>query len=117
MSNNSQDNEVATLASGCFWCSEAVFSRVRGVKSVLPGYSGGTIENPSYDKVCGGNTGNAESIQILFDPKVITFKKLLKSFGTHMIQQLLTDKATMSVHSTDRQFFFIINHKKKLLRN
>jgi peptide-methionine (S)-S-oxide reductase len=80
MSNNSQDNEVATLASGCFWCSEAVFRRVRGVKSVLPGYSGGTEENPSYDKVCGGNTGHAESIQIVFDPKVITFKKILEIF-------------------------------------
>jgi peptide-methionine (S)-S-oxide reductase len=79
MSNNNQDNEVATLASGCFWCSEAVFNRVRGVKSVAWLFWG-TIENPSYDKVCGGNTGHAESIQIVFDPKVITFKKLLEIF-------------------------------------
>jgi len=63
MSNNSQDNEVATLASGCFWCSEAVFSRVRGVKSVLPGYSGGTIENPSYDKKILPMTKYVEGIQ------------------------------------------------------
>jgi peptide-methionine (S)-S-oxide reductase len=117
MSNNSQDNEVATLASGCFWCSEAVFSRVGGVKSVLPGYSGGTIENPYYDKVCGGNTGHAESIQIVFDPKVITFKKLLEIFWhTH-------DPTTLNRQGNDvgRQYrsaiFFIINHKKKLLRN
>ena len=95
MSNNSQDNEVATLASGCFWCSEAVFRRVRGVKSVLPGYSGGTIENPSYDKVCGGNTGHAESIQIVFDPKVITFKKLLEIFWhTHDPTTLNRQKET-----------------------
>ena len=80
MNNNNNNNGIATLAGGCFWCSEAVFRRVRGVKSVLPGYSGGTIENPSYDKVCGGNTGHAESIQIVFDPKVITFKKLLEIF-------------------------------------
>jgi peptide-methionine (S)-S-oxide reductase len=105
MSNNSQDNEVATLASGCFWCSEAVFKRVKGVKSVVHGYSGGTAENPSYDEVCGGNTGHAESVQIIFDPRVISFKKYLRSFGTLMILQLLIDKAIMLVHSTDRQFF------------
>jgi peptide-methionine (S)-S-oxide reductase len=58
MSNNIQDNDVTTLASGCFWCSEAVFRRVRGVKSVLPGYSGGTIENPSYDKATLNRQGN-----------------------------------------------------------
>jgi peptide-methionine (S)-S-oxide reductase len=117
MSNNSHDNEVATIASGCFWCSEAVFRRVRGVKSVLPGYSRGTIENPSYDKVCGGNTGHAEAIQIVFDPKVITFKKLLEIFWhTH-------DPTTLNRQGNDvgtqyrSAIFFIINHKKKLLRN
>jgi peptide-methionine (S)-S-oxide reductase len=71
----------------------------------LPGYSGGTIENPYYDKVCGGNTGHAESIQIVFDPKVITFKKLLEIFWHTHDPTLLTDKATMSVDSTDWQFF------------
>jgi peptide-methionine (S)-S-oxide reductase len=93
------------------------FRRVRGVKSVLPGYSGGTIENPSYDKVCGGNTGHAESIQIVFDPKVITFKKLLEIFWpTH-------DPTTLNRQGNDvgtqyrSAIFFIINHKKKLLRN
>jgi peptide-methionine (S)-S-oxide reductase len=61
MNNNGQDNETATLASGCFWCNEAVFKRIKGVKSVVPGYSGGTTENPSYDEICVGNTGHAES--------------------------------------------------------
>jgi peptide-methionine (S)-S-oxide reductase len=51
MNNNGQDNETATLASGCFWCSEAVFKRIKGVKSVVAGYSGGTTENPSYDEI------------------------------------------------------------------
>ena len=55
--NNKNNNEIATLASGCFWCCEAVFKRIKGVKSVLPGYAGGTVENPSYDEVCGVNTG------------------------------------------------------------
>jgi peptide methionine sulfoxide reductase MsrA len=117
MNNNSYDIEVATLATGCFWCSEAVFRRVKGVKSVLPGYSGGTVGNPSYEEVCGGKTGHAESIQIEFDPKVISFEKIPDIFGTRTIQQLLIDKATMLVHSTDLQSFSIIKHKRRLPRN
>ena len=72
--------EIATLANGCFWCSEAIFSRLKGVKSVLPGYSGGKVENPSYDDVCTGRTGHAEAAQIEFDPTVISFEKLLDVF-------------------------------------
>ena len=72
--------EIATLANGCFWCSEAVFTRLKGVKSVLPGYSGGRVENPSYDDVCTGRTGHAEAAQIEFDPTVISFEKLLDVF-------------------------------------
>ena len=72
--------EIATLANGCFWCSEAIFSRLKGVKSVLPGYSGGKDENPSYDDVCTGRTGHAEAAQIEFDPTVISFEKLLDVF-------------------------------------
>ena len=72
--------EIATLANGCFWCSEAIFTRLKGVKSVLPGYSGGKIENPSYDEVCTGMTGHAEAAQIEFDSNVISFEKLLDVF-------------------------------------
>jgi peptide-methionine (S)-S-oxide reductase len=72
--------EVATLANGCFWCSEAIFKRLKGVKSVVPGYSGGMVENPSYDLVCTGKTGHAESIQIEFDPKVIPYERILDIF-------------------------------------
>ncbi len=80
--NNSSDNnvETATLANGCFWCSEAVFQRLKGVKSILPGYAGGTVKNPSYQQVCTGKTGHAESIQIKFDPNVISFEKILDIF-------------------------------------
>src|SRR6476661_568500 len=80
--NNSSDNnvETATLANGCFWCSEAVFQRLKGVKSILPGYAGGTIKNPSYEQVCTGKTGHTESIQIKFDPNVISFEKILDIF-------------------------------------
>ena len=72
--------EIATLANGCFWCSEAIFTRLKGVRSVLPGYSGGKIENPSYDEVCTGMTGHAEAAQIEFDSNVISFEKLLDVF-------------------------------------
>jgi peptide-methionine (S)-S-oxide reductase len=72
--------ETATLAGGCFWCTEAIFKRLKGVVSVLPGYSGGTMENPSYEQVCSGMTGHAEVTQIEFDPKVISFEKILDVF-------------------------------------
>ena len=72
--------EIATLANGCFWCTEAIFKRLKGVKSVLPGYSGGMVKNPTYDEVCTGRTGHAESIQIEFDSKVIPYEKILDIF-------------------------------------
>lgn len=72
--------EIATLANGCFWCTEAIFDRLKGVKSVVPGYSGGETDNPSYNEVCTGSTGHAEAAQIEFDPNVISFEKLLEVF-------------------------------------
>jgi peptide-methionine (S)-S-oxide reductase len=80
MSENKTNYDTATFANGCFWCSEAVFKRLKGIKSVLPGYSGGHVNNPSYEQVCSGRTGHAESIQIEFDPKVISFEKILDIF-------------------------------------
>ena len=72
--------ETATLAGGCFWCTEAIFTRLKGVISVLPGYSGGNLANPTYEQVCSGNTGHAESIQIKFDPTIIPYQKILDIF-------------------------------------
>ena len=72
--------ETAIFAGGCFWCTEAIFKRIKGVESVISGYSGGEIENPTYEKVCSGTTGHAEAIQIEFDPKIISFEKLLEIF-------------------------------------
>jgi peptide-methionine (S)-S-oxide reductase len=77
---NNKDVEIATIANGCFWCTEAIFARVKGIKSVIPGYSGGTASNPSYEQVCTGKTGHAEAIQIKFDPRIITFEKILNIF-------------------------------------
>jgi methionine-S-sulfoxide reductase len=116
MTNNM--TEITTLANGCFWCTEAIFKRLKGVKSVLPGYAGGTVKNPSYDQVCTGKTGHAESTQIEFDPKVISFLKNSSIFsGIHIIQPLLIDKVTMLAHSIDLQSFIMTKSKKRLLRN
>lgn len=68
------------MGGGCFWCVEAVFQQLRGVQQVLPGYAGGTVENPTYEQVCSGTTGHAEVAQITFDPQVISFEDLLYVF-------------------------------------
>jgi len=71
---------VATLGNGCFWCTEAVFQQLNGVKKATSGYSGGTMENPTYKQVCSGTTGHAECLQIEYDPSVISFEELLEVF-------------------------------------
>jgi peptide-methionine (S)-S-oxide reductase len=78
------NNEVATLAGGCFWCLEAIFNQMKGVERVVPGYSGGEVTDPTYEQVCTGNTGHAEAVQITFDPQQISFKEILEIFfSTH----------------------------------
>lgn len=79
MSHNFQ---IATLANGCFWCTEAVFQRLNGVESVQSGYAGGHVKNPSYKQVCSGETGHAECLQITFDPEIISYEELLEVFWT-----------------------------------
>jgi peptide-methionine (S)-S-oxide reductase len=64
--------ETATLANGCFWCTEAVLRRLKGVESVTSGYTGGSVANPTYEQVCTGTTGHAEAVQVVFDPDVIS---------------------------------------------
>ena len=70
----------ATFGSGCFWCTEAVFEMVEGVHSVVSGYAGGNVENPTYEQVCSGSTGHAEVIQITYDPGIITYDEILQIF-------------------------------------
>jgi peptide-methionine (S)-S-oxide reductase len=72
--------ETATFGSGCFWCTEAVFQQLKGVESVVSGYSGGTVPNPTYEQVCGKKTGHAEVVQITYDPAVVSFPELLEVF-------------------------------------
>ena len=78
------NEKTAVFGGGCFWCTEAVFATLKGVSKVEPGYAGGTMENPSYEKVSMGNTGHAEVIRVTYDPAVITYADLLTFFfGSH----------------------------------
>jgi peptide-methionine (S)-S-oxide reductase len=73
-------SETATLAGGCFWCLEAVYQELKGVSSVVSGYMGGPVDNPTYEQVCSGGTGHAEVVQLKFDPAVLAFRDLLGVF-------------------------------------
>ncbi|MCW4029263.1 MAG: peptide-methionine (S)-S-oxide reductase MsrA [Candidatus Bathyarchaeota archaeon] len=77
-----QNLEVATLAAGCFWCAEAAFSVIKGVKRVDPGYTGGSVFSPSYEAVSTGATGHAEAVQVFFDPEIISYQTILEIFFT-----------------------------------
>jgi peptide-methionine (S)-S-oxide reductase len=82
-------SEIATLAGGCFWCTEAVFKDVIGVEAVESGYIGGTVRNPTYKQICRGDTGHAEAIRITFDPDQVRYGDLLDMFfATHDPTQL-----------------------------
>jgi len=86
--NNSSKNqtsmpkslETATFGGGCFWCTEAIYQRLKGVHSVISGYSGGKLPNPTYREVCSGTTGHAEVIQVQFDPEIISYPEILTVF-------------------------------------
>src|SRR5215216_2054831 len=112
MNNNNNEMEIATLANGCFWCSEAIFKKIKGVKYILPGYTGGTPKNPSYDQVCTGMTGHAESIQIKFDPKVISFEKILNIFW-HTHDPTTLNRQGNDVGTQYRSAIFYHNEKQK----
>ena len=76
--------EVATIAGGCFWAMQTEFQMLKGVDKVVAGYAGGTVAKPSYEQVCNGDTGHAEAIQIVFDPKIIAYKDLTRIFLTNI---------------------------------
>jgi peptide-methionine (S)-S-oxide reductase len=78
--NPNSPTELATVGGGCFWCTEAIFQMLPGVKSVTSGYAGGSTENPTYEAVCSGTTGHAEVIQIAFDPTQVSYEKILETF-------------------------------------
>jgi len=82
MGNSKGERSVAVLGGGCFWCLEAVFDELVGVEEVLSGYCGGTVDAPSYEEVCGGDSGHAEVVRITFDPGVVSLATLLDVFFT-----------------------------------
>lgn len=77
---NNNKMEVATFGSGCFWCTEALFTQLKGVESAVSGYSGGHINNPTYNAVCTGNTGHAEVIQVTYNSELVSYEELLEVF-------------------------------------
>ena len=81
-STSPTEHRTLTLAGGCFWCTEAIFSELRGVVRVRPGYAGGATPNPTYEQVCSGRTGHAEAIEVTYDPKAISLHDLLVIFFT-----------------------------------
>ena len=104
--------EKATLAGGCFWCVESCFNMLKGVHSVISGYSGGHKENPTYQEVCTGETGHAEVVEITFDPEIIFYKQLLDVFW------FLHNPTTLNRQGEDigtqyRSEIFVYNEKQK----
>ncbi len=97
--------EIATLAGGCFWCLEAVFDELKGVESVESGYMGGQARNPTYEEVCGGQSGHAEVVRIAFDPAVVSYEDLLSVFFT-IHDPTTRDQQGMDVGSQYRSAIF-----------
>ncbi|HWC57487.1 MAG TPA: peptide-methionine (S)-S-oxide reductase MsrA [Candidatus Paceibacterota bacterium] len=84
MENNTNKQSIAVFGGGCFWCTEAVFKMMKGVQSVVPGYAGGTTPHPTYEQVCGGNTGHVEVVRVEYDPALVKYEDLLTVFfGSH----------------------------------
>jgi peptide-methionine (S)-S-oxide reductase len=106
--------ETATFGSGCYWCTEAVFQRVKGIESVTSGFMGGHVANPTYEQVCTGLTGHAEVLQVQFDPAVVSYEKLLEIFWSSH------DPTTLNRQGNDigpmyRSAIFYHNEEQKLL--
>ena len=104
--------EIATLAGGCFWCTEAIFKRLKGVTAVISGYAGGDVKNPTYHEISAGQTGHAESIKITFNPKVISYQEILGVFWH------LHDPTTINRQGSDsgtqyRSIIFYHSQKQK----
>ncbi len=109
---NQNGKEIATLAGGCFWCLEAVYDELRGVESVVSGYAGGSVPNPTYKQVCTGTTGHAEVVQITYDPDEVSFRDLLGVFFT------IHDPTTLNRQGADvgtqyRSAIFYHNEEQK----
>lgn len=106
--------EKATFGMGCFWCTEAIFQQLKGVKKVESGYSGGTVSNPTYEDVSSGQTGHAEVIQVTYDPAVISYKDLLEVFWK-MHDATTLNRQGADVGTQYRSVIFYSNADQKAL--
>ena len=104
--------DTATLAGGCFWCTEAIFNRLKGVTSVVPGYAASKVENPSYQAVSSGRTGAAEAIQITYDPSIISYDKLLEIFW-HLHDPTTLNRQGNDIGPQYRSAIFYQNDEQK----
>jgi peptide-methionine (S)-S-oxide reductase len=105
--------ERATFGNGCFWCTEAVFQRLKGVQSVVSGYSGGWAPNPTYQEVCSGATGHAEALQITYDPAIVSYRELLEVFWqTHDPTTLNRQDADVGTQYRSAIFYHSDQQKK-----
>jgi peptide-methionine (S)-S-oxide reductase len=104
--------DTATIASGCFWCTEAVFQRLKGVTSVVSGYAASKIPNPSYEQVCSGRTGAAEAIQVTYDPSIIPYGKLLEIFW-HLHDPTTLNRQGNDIGTQYRSAVFYHNEEQK----
>jgi peptide-methionine (S)-S-oxide reductase len=106
--------ETIVFGAGCFWCTEAVFEMLKGVKSVEPGYTGGTTPNPTYEQVCGGNTGHVEVAKIVFDLDEISFEELLQVFfSAHDATQVGGQGADIGTQYRSAIFYTTLRQREK----
>jgi peptide-methionine (S)-S-oxide reductase len=108
------ETTIATFGNGCYWCTEAVFQRLKGVKTAVSGFSGGTVKNPTYRQVCTGTTGHAEAIQITYDPKEISYEDLLAVFW-HTHDPTTKDRQGNDVGTQYRSVIFYHSDEQKQL--
>lgn len=104
--------EIATFANGCFWCTEAIFQQLKGVESVIPGYTGGQRKNPTYEQIVTGVSGHAEAIQITFDPDQISYENLLDVFW-HTHNPTTLNRQNYDVGTQYRSAIFYHNEEQK----
>src|SRR5579863_3493998 len=105
-------SKIITLAGGCFWCTEAIFDRLKGVQSVMPGYANSKVANPSYEAVCTGRTGAAEAVQITYDPAVISYDTLLEIFW-HLHDPTTLNRQGNDVGTQYRSGIYYQNEEQK----
>ncbi len=110
----SKQLETATLGAGCFWCVEAIFQNVIGVHSVVSGYAGGAVPNPTYQQICTGSTGHAEVTQITFDSRIISFADLLNIFW-HVHDPTTLNRQGADVGTQYRSVIFYHNKEQKAI--